>query len=44
MPKKPKAKRPVKPAKPKRARRDFAQIAFDAVQKATGGELKPKKL
>ena len=37
MPKKPttKAKRPVKSAKPKRERRDFAQIAFDAVQKAT---------
>jgi hypothetical protein len=42
MPKKPKAKRAVKTAKPKRERRDFAQIAFDALQKATGNKLQPK--
>lgn len=35
MPKKPKAKRAIKSAKPKRERRDFAQIAFDAVKEAT---------
>jgi len=40
MPKKPKAKRAVKSTKPKRERRDFAQVAFDAVQKATGGRLR----
>jgi hypothetical protein len=39
MPKKqkPKAKRVVKSAKPKRERRDFAQIAFEAVQMVTDG-------
>jgi hypothetical protein len=35
MPKKPKAKSKAKPVKPKRERRDFAQLAFDAVQRAT---------
>jgi hypothetical protein len=38
MPKKRPAKKAVKSAKPKRERRDFAQIAFEAVQKAISGQ------
>jgi hypothetical protein len=39
----PKAMRKAKIKKPKKDRRDFAQIAFDVVQQATGQKKTQKK-